>query len=121
MAADSPLLPEELVRYVLAAGESDGVDAKAPLTWDGAEHSASLTKDILAFANSRDGGVIVIGKSETAGSGFSLDGLTNEQAASFDTTKVAAWVNSRAAPPVRLVCQGSARVKDLRCNGGPRV
>src|SRR5262245_44325186 len=89
--------PPELSRFIEAAGESGNIDAKGPLSWDGGEASAGLTKDILAFANSRDGGVIVIGKDEAAGK-FVLTGLTTDQAESFETTKVATWVNNRCAP-----------------------
>jgi hypothetical protein len=95
---------EELARWVRSSGESDFVDAKGPMTWDGADASASLSKDIAAFGNSRDGGVIVIGKSEAKDGSFSYDGVTPDQAASFDTTKVGQWVNSRFAPSVRLAC-----------------
>jgi hypothetical protein len=95
---------EELARWIRASGESDFVDAKGPMTWDGADASASLAKDIASFANSRDGGVIVVGKSEADDGSFSYDGLTPEQSASFDTTKVGQWINSRFAPPVRLAC-----------------
>lgn len=95
---------EELARWVRTSGESDFVDAKGPMLWDGADTSASLAKDIASFANSRDGGVIVIGKSEAGDGSFSYDGLSPEQAASFDTTKVGQWVNARFAPPVRLSC-----------------
>ena len=95
---------EELIRWVRASGESDFVDAKGPMTWDGADASASLAKDLAAFANSRDGGVIVIGKSEASAGKFSYDGMAPEQAASFDTTKISQWVNSRFSPPVRLTC-----------------
>lgn len=94
----------ELARWIRTSGESDFVDAKGPMTWDGADASASLAKDIASFVNSRDGGVIVIGKSEAGDGSFSYDGLSPEQAASFDTTKVGQWVNSRFAPPVRLAC-----------------
>src|SRR5205807_6185147 len=95
---------DELARWIHSSGESDFVDAKGPMTWDGADASASLAKDIASFANSRDGGVIVIGRSEAGDGSFSYDGLSPEQAASFDTTKVGQWVNSRFAPPVRLAC-----------------
>jgi hypothetical protein len=98
---------EELARWIQSSGESDFVDAKGPMTWDGADASASLAKDIASFANSRDGGVIVIGKSEANDGSFSYDGLAPEQAASFDTTKVGQWVNSRFAPPIRLTCHQS--------------
>lgn len=99
-----PYTPSELIRFIEAAGESSNIDAKGPMEWDGGEASAGLTKDILAFANIRDGGVIVIGKEEVSSGAFKLTGLTSQQANSFDTTKVATWVNNHIAPPVSLVC-----------------
>lgn len=95
---------DELIRFIEAAGESAHIDAKGPMEWDGGEASASLTKDILALANSRDGGVIVIGKAEAQPGKFVLAGLSDQQAASFETTKVAAWVNNHCSPPVNVVC-----------------
>jgi hypothetical protein len=95
---------DELTRFIEAAGESAHIDAKGPMEWDGGEASATLTKDILALANSRDGGVIVIGKSEPEDGKFVLSGLTEPEASSFDTTKVATWVNNHCSPTVSLVC-----------------
>ncbi len=46
---------DELIRFIDAAGESPNIDAKAQMEWDGGEASASLTKDIIALANSQDG------------------------------------------------------------------
>ena len=95
----------ELVRYITYSGESDSIDAKGPTcSGDGGVESAKLAKDIAAFANSRDGGVIVVGKEEPSPGQFVLTGLTQQQADSFDTTKVAAWINNRFSPPIRLVC-----------------
>jgi hypothetical protein len=101
---ENPFSSDELTRFIEAAGESAHIDAKGPMEWDGAEASAGLTKDILALANSRDGGVIVIGKDEPEDGKFVLTGLTEPQASSFDTTKVATWVNNHCQPPVSLVC-----------------
>ena len=95
---------DELTRFIEAAGESANIDAKGPMEWDGGEASASLTKDILALANCRDGGVIVIGKEEPQPGQFVLTGLSEPQAASFETTRVATWVNNHCSPPVSLVC-----------------
>lgn len=95
---------DELVRFLKAAGESTNIDAKGPMEWDGSEASAGLTKDFLALANSRDGGVIVVGKKELQPGKFEMTGLSDAQAASFDTTKVATWVNNYCSPPVNLVC-----------------
>jgi hypothetical protein len=100
---------EELTRYVEAAGENRNIDAKGPMEWDGGEASAGLTKDILALANSRDGGVLVLGKSEPEKGKFEYNGLSPEQAASFDATKVATWVNNHSAPPIDVVCHHHER------------
>jgi len=94
---------DELKRLIETSGESDNIDFKGPMTWDKSTHSAKLAKVIVSFANSRDGGAIVIGKSEENGQ-FVITGLTDEEAISFETTKVATWINSRFSPPVRLVC-----------------
>jgi hypothetical protein len=93
----------ELIRFIEAAGESANIDAKGPMDWDGGEASAGLTKDILALANCRDGGVIVLGKQESQPGKFVLVGLSEPQAASLETTKVATWVNNHCSPPVNLV------------------
>ena len=101
--ADDVVNPE-LDRFILETGESDKIDAKGPMTWDNGPESAGLAKDIAAFANSKDGGVIVIGKSEGGSGNFVLDGVSAEQAATFETTKVATWVNNRFSPPIGVVC-----------------
>ena len=98
------LSSEELVRIVRMEGENGDIDAKAPVSWDGADQSAGLAKDIAAFANSRNGGYVVIGKKENESGGFDPIGVSEEQAATFDTTKVAQWVNSRFSPQIRLTC-----------------
>ena len=99
-----PLTSAQLVRYIDAAGENDHIDAKRPVTWDGAAESAALAKDIAAFANSRDGGVLVIGKSEITPGQFELTGLTEKEAGSFDQTKISTWINKRFEPPIRFTC-----------------
>ena len=104
MLPDPPGTNEHLIQFVEATGENDNVDAKGPVTWDGAETSASLAKDLMAFANSRNGGVIVIGKAEKDGGTFVLEGVSPEQAASFETTKVANWINSHCQPAMHLTC-----------------
>jgi hypothetical protein len=98
------LSPDELIRIVKMAGESDEIDAKGPIAWDNGVESAGLTKDIAAFANSRNGGIIVIGKKQEKTGQFDTTGVTQEQAVTFETTKVAQWVNNHLSPPVRLVC-----------------
>jgi hypothetical protein len=94
---------EQIALFVKATGEDDFVDAKAPCSWHG-DDRASLAKDIAAFANSGGGGAIVIGKRELENNSFEYAGIDEEQQKSFDTTKVAQWVNNHFKPDVRLVC-----------------
>ena len=63
-SATSNHVPSEIIRYIEVSSESDNIDAKGPMSWDGDMASASLAKDLVSFANSRDGGVIVVGKAE---------------------------------------------------------
>ena len=104
--APRSLMPStnELVQFIAYTGESDNIDAKCGMKWDGAETSAGLAKDIAAFANSRDGGIVVIGKEEISSGKFVWNGVTEEQAKSFETTKVGDWINRYFSPPIRLVC-----------------
>jgi len=104
MFPEPPPSSSDLTPYILAAGENPNVDAKAPMEWDGAQQSASLAKDIMALSNCRDGGVLVIGKKEESPGKFALLGVSEEQAAGFDTTKVGTWVNNRCYPSVQVVC-----------------
>lgn len=101
---DSVPAREHLIRWIECSGESDNIDAKGPMEWDGQANSAALAKDIAAFCNSLDGGVIVIGKAEKAPGHFENTGLTTAEADSFETTRVANWINNRFSPSIRLVC-----------------
>lgn len=93
---------DQLNQIVRDAGENDSIDAKAACDWDNNVNSASLTKDILAFANTRGGGVLVIGKSESSDGSFTLTGVDEAQARSFEATTISQWVNARCEPPVVL-------------------
>ncbi len=94
----------ELRQIILNAAEDDYIDAKSAMKWDGGYESARLAKHIAAFANSRDGGFLVIGKKEPQPGTFTIIGLTAETASTFETTKVANWVNSHFSPAIRLTC-----------------
>jgi hypothetical protein len=113
-ATDSPVVPaDQLLAFIETVAENNHIDAKAPLQWDGASKSAELAKDIAAFCNSRDGGVIVIGRREVSAGQFDYSGLSTAEAQSFDTTKVANWVNSRFSPPIPLTCHRVERAGKL--------
>lgn len=81
--------------------ESKELDYKGPCAWEeknGKAACCELVKDILAVANTK-GGWIAIGVSETP-TGFSWDGLTNDQCKSFETSRVNRFLQNYADPPV---------------------
>ncbi len=97
---------DDFLRRIIAnTTENDSVDAKGPMAFSDAVEKAGLAKDIAAFANSNDGGWLVIGKKQTGSGQFTLKGLSLDQAASFETTAVAQWVNNRFAPEIQLECR----------------
>ena len=97
---------DDFLRQIITnTAENDNVDAKGPMAFSDAVERAGLAKDIAAFANSNNGGWLVIGKSQAASGQFTLEGVSEEQAASFETTAVARWVNNRFAPEIQLECR----------------
>jgi len=88
-------------KQIIERGETSGTDFKAACKWDG-DYRVKLTKDIAAMANTRDGGNIIIGIDEDRRAGPTLTGLSADQLASFDVTKVGEYVNSRFAPDIRV-------------------
>lgn len=94
----------DFTKYIIQNTESTYIDSKEASSWDNGANSAKIAKDIAAFANSRDGGLIIIGKKELGANRFDLTGVTEDQANTFDTTKVATWINNRFSPPIQLEC-----------------
>lgn len=80
--------------------ESKEVEYKGPLAWDEDDKKGccELTKDVIAIANT-GGGWIVIGVRESP-TGFLPEGLSAEQAESFETTRVNRFINNYAEPPI---------------------
>ncbi len=83
-------------------GETQHVDYKAPLGWDSTS-KPGLMKDIIAMANTRDGGRLVIGVREHPETrSFEPVGLDDEQLGSFDATAIAQYVNGFVQPAVTV-------------------
>jgi hypothetical protein len=79
---------EELLRELLEqAAETRNLEYKGPMAWEGKAASGELIRDIMCFANTPDGGRILIGVAEGA-SGWVRAGITQEQATTFDPTKI---------------------------------
>lgn len=99
MLSDSEL--DELLAF---AGESDRIDLKGHMAWKG-DQRASLAKDVVAFANTRNGGIIVLGREENKKlRTFNDIGLSDDAYSSFDTTDCLNWINQRFSPDVEMIC-----------------
>ncbi len=90
--AESERLDDEaaqtLVRQLLERqGEDRNLDYKAAMAFAPNEVKGKLLKCIMAFANTRDGGHILIGV-EQKGVRFEPTGATEQQARSFDPTDI---------------------------------
>jgi hypothetical protein len=88
----------ERIRELIRLGnENCNLDYKGAFSWEKAsnDEKCEITKDLLSFSNTRDGGVILIGVNDKSGA---LEGLTEEQYASFDQTKFNNFVQKYTDP-----------------------
>jgi hypothetical protein len=84
-APDLVSLVEGMIRR---QSESRSLDYKAPTSFGpGKAEKGEFVKDLIAFANARDGGSILVGVDLRDGL-YRPTGVTSEQAASFDTTDI---------------------------------
>jgi predicted HTH transcriptional regulator len=92
---------EELERLLEAAAESPGLDFKAPVAWD----VKTFVKDILAMANTEDGGVIIVGVSEESrpATGFKREGVSPSVASTFKPDLMKDQVEGFADPFVEFL------------------
>ena len=88
----------EMIDY---PNEERHIEFKEDIKWDG-DIKSKLTKHIMAMANLRDGGWIIIGKEEQNDRTFKAVGVTQENYDSFDPDHVKAFVYSHAEPPIKL-------------------
>lgn len=92
------MISTERIRQLINLGnENRNLDYKGAFSWDRAsnDEKCEITKDVLAFANSRDGGVILVGVNDKSGT---LEGLTDEQSASFDQTNFNSFIQKYTDP-----------------------
>jgi predicted HTH transcriptional regulator len=95
--------PNELIEILFRGHEAKDLDYKASVAWDENDKKAccALVKDVLAMANTM-GGYIVIGVSETP-AGYSFDGVSDEYADSFDTSRLNRFIQNYADPPINAL------------------
>jgi hypothetical protein len=96
-------MANELIEILNRGHEAKDLDYKGPIAWDETNKKSccELVKDILGMANTL-GGYLVIGVSETT-DGYTWEGLTAEQANSFDTTRVNRFLQNYADPPINTL------------------
>lgn len=97
------MLSEDDLRQILNfKTEGKNQDYKESLNWSkaGTDQKVNLVKDVLAFANTQDGGRIVIGIRD---SDYEKVGLSKEDFESFDQTKINDFVEKYTDPKHR--CQ----------------
>src|SRR6185312_7244085 len=104
------MISDERIRQLIALGnENRNLDYKAPFSWatSGKDEKYGIIKDVLAFSNTRDGGVILVGVDDKTGQHI---GLSAEEAASFDQTKFNDFVHVYTDP--RHTCNVYRRILD---------
>jgi hypothetical protein len=100
---------DDLCSLVRSGGEDRDFDYKGPMAWDEKDKACiSLVKDVLAMANTL-GGFIIIGVSEGAAR-YVWDGLTDDQAKTWDPTRFGNKVDAYADPPI------GARLRKVTCD-----
>ncbi|MCK4820609.1 ATP-binding protein, partial [bacterium] len=89
----------KLIEILLRKEETKEITYKAPCGWNPKDKAAccELVKDILAFGNTL-GGYLIIGVNEIP-NGFDFAGLSDDQLATYDTTKINQFINKYADPP----------------------
>lgn len=94
---------QALKEILLQGFESKDLDYKGPCHWDEKDKKAccEIVKDILAMANTL-GGYIVMGVNEQE-NGFTWEGLTLEQAKSFETSRINRFLQNYADPPINTL------------------
>ncbi len=92
------MISHDRIRELIRLGnENRNLDYKGAFSWDQTnnDEKCEIAKDVLAFSNTRDGGVILIGVNDKSGA---FEGLTEDQYASFDQTKFNSFIHKYTDP-----------------------
>jgi len=91
----------ELIETILHGREERNIEYKSSVSWNNPSPRAKLIKSILAMANIRDGGLIVIGVNEE-GDHFKPVGMSGEDFDSYSQDGVSSYVSNYADPFVEV-------------------
>jgi hypothetical protein len=88
---------DRILELIKLGNENRNLDYKGAFSWATADkdEKVGIAKDILAFSNTRDGGVILVGVNDKTGV---PEGLTEEQFASFDQTRFNDFIHEFTEP-----------------------
>lgn len=93
----------DLQFYILHGKEERYLEYKRSMIWTGNDMTkVKIAKAMMAMANLRNGGVIVVGMQETTRGVWVPEAMTPQQIASFTQDDVAQWVNDYATPAVQF-------------------
>ena len=90
---------KELLEIIYSGSESRHLEYKESMDWGHELTKAKITRAILSFANTQDGGVIVVGVKQVDNK-FSFDGMSDEHIKTFDHDNIANHVANYADPYV---------------------
>ena len=93
----------DLQFYILHGKEERYLEYKRSMIWTGNDTTkVKIAKAMMAMANLRNGGVIVVGMQETSRGIWVPEVMTPQQISSFTQDDVAQWVNDYATPAVQF-------------------
>lgn len=93
---------DNLIARIHWGMEERNLEYKQSLNWDTPETKAKLTKSVLAMANLRDGGSIIIGVGRRPDDSYVAEGMNKIDFDSFVQDHVAAHINEYADPYVEV-------------------
>jgi hypothetical protein len=94
--------PSDLIELILRGRESRRVEMKASLDFSRKTVKAKLAKAAMGMANTRDGGIVILGMKELGEGQFEPQGMDPGHLLTFDQDRVSSSVMEYAAPYVEL-------------------
>lgn len=88
--------------YILHGKEERYLEYKRSMIWTDDDTRVKIAKAMMAMANLRNGGVIVVGMQETSRGIWAPESMTPQQISSFSQDDLAQWVNDYATPAVQF-------------------
>lgn len=92
---------DELIELLYLGKETRNIDYKLTYDWGDPKHKVKITKTIMAMANIRDGGYLILGVKEEKGD-FIPVGIQQEHYEKLEVDHILAFVNNYADPFVEI-------------------